>query len=242
MHSYLTEEYHRVRVALDTLHLIPRKSQSPHQGLQSPTWSDSLSLAFSSPSSLPLASQTRPTSLLLFSQYAKWVPSLGFLYCPFPPLGHSTYRHPLINCLTSFKTLLTCHFLNKTYADHPTKNCNSPPPHAHTFLIPVILPYFCTGYCSVHNVCWTNKWRCGGLEDSDQNGTRTAGPARFSNLTPKGESMIGRMTCHPRKIQSPLCSGCFSLCVVGQTLSFQQIPTPSWGYQCFWSSFFFFFF
>lgn len=84
-------------------------------------------LTFSSPSTLPLAHHIRPTSPLLCFQCTKWVPSLRFLYCLFPPLGHSTCSYSLINCLTFFKTLLKCHFLNKTYPDHPIKNCNSHP-------------------------------------------------------------------------------------------------------------------
>lgn len=152
----MTKECHRARVALDTLYPIPSKSPSPYQSLQSPTWSDPLSLTFSSPGTLPLAHRTRPTSPLLFFQYTKSVPSLWFLYCLFPSLGHSTCSYPLINCLTSFKTLLKCHFLIKTYPDHPIKNCNSHP-YAHTFLIPVIMPYFCPGQF-LNSLWMLNKW------------------------------------------------------------------------------------
>lgn len=57
-------------------------------------------LTFSSPSTLLLAHHIRPTSPLLCFQCTKWVPSLQFLYCLFPPLGHSTCSYSLINCLT----------------------------------------------------------------------------------------------------------------------------------------------
>lgn len=119
----------------DTLCLTPSKSQSSHQGLQGATCSDSLSLTFSSPSTLPSTHYTRPTSPLLF------------LICQILSLRIfvlliSGTLYPLINCLTSFKTVLKCHFLSESYPDYPIKNCNSHP-YTHTFLILVLLRYFC---------------------------------------------------------------------------------------------------
>lgn len=238
LYAQLFKKYHRARVALDTLHLIPRKSQSPHQGLQSPTWSDSLSLAFSSPSSLPLASQTRPTSLLLFSQYAKWVPSLGFLYCPFPPLGHSTYRYPLINCLTSFKTLLTCHFLNKTYADHPTKNCNSPP-HAHTFLIPVILPYFCTVTAQFIMCVEQTNGGVADLKTRIRMAPGLQGQPGSPILPPREKAWLAERPAAPGKFKVHSAVVASVSVPLAKPSHFSRLPLPPEATSVFWSIFFF---